>query len=52
VEALEAFVECVCQSVIVEMGGHCFPSLDEKLEAWYDAPDGGSVLARERLLDV
>jgi hypothetical protein len=51
-EALDAFVERVLQSLMVGVRGHRLPSYDEKLEAWYDPPDCRSTLTRERLLDL
>ena len=43
-KALDTFVKRILQSLVVGMGGHGFPALEEELEAWYNVPDSGSTL--------
>ena len=51
-KALDAVVECILESLKLQIGGHCFPTFDKKFEAWDDTPNGGCMLTREGLLDV
>ena len=48
-KALDAFVECILQSLILQLAGHGLPALDKKLETGYNAPHGGRAFTREGL---
>jgi hypothetical protein len=49
-KALDTFVKCISQTLILRLVGHSLPALDKKLEAGYNAPHGGRAFTREALL--
>jgi hypothetical protein len=52
VKALDAFIECVLQTLIFTLGGHSSPALDKELEAGYNTPHSGRAFTREALLGI
>lgn len=51
-EALDAFLEHICELFVLKVCDHSLPALDEEFETWDDVPDSGHMLTGEHLLVI